>query len=192
MIDGWLGALISLLIIKAGAEILMESLSDIVGQRVEGDLTRALRDKINSKEGVLGTYDLILHRYGPEKFIGSVHIEVADQMTAREIHRLTRKIAEEVYLEYGIIMTVGIYASNIENEESSIIKRDVEQIAAKHQEVLGIHGFYTEPGTNRVSFDLLLDFGKDPKRVYSEVYTEVSEAHPECAFDIVLDSDFSD
>ena len=191
-IDGWLGLLISILIIKAGAEILMESLSDIVGQRVEGDLTRALRNKINSTEGVLGTYDLILHRYGPEKLIGSVHVEVADSLTAREIHRLTRKITEEVYLEFGIILTVGIYASNSEDPAAAAIKADVERIAASHPEVLGIHGFYTEPGSNRVSFDLLMDFGSDARKVYEKVCDEVSEAHPECLFDIVLDSDFSD
>ena len=191
-IDGWLGALISILIIKAGAEILMDSLSDIVGQRVEGDLTQALRNKINSSEGVLGTYDLILHRYGPEKFIGSVHVEVPDNLTAREIHRLTRKISEEVYLEFGIIMTVGIYASNSEDPAAAALKQDVERIASGHPEVLGIHGFYTEPGTNRVSFDLLMDFGADTKTVYETVCREVSEAHPEYVFDIVLDSDFSD
>ena len=191
-VDGWLGLLISILIIRAGAEILMKSLSDIVGQRVEGDLTRSLRNRINSMDGVLGTYDLILHRYGPEKLIGSVHVEVADSLTAREIHRLTRKISEEVYREFGIILTVGIYASNSEDPEAEAIKADVERIAASHPEVLGIHGFYIEPGSRRVSFDLLVDFGRNAKEVYEKVCDEIAAAHPECIFDIVLDSDFSD
>ncbi len=61
-----------------------------------------------------------------------------------------------------------------------------------YYEVLGLHGFYTEPGTNRVSFALLMAFGTDTKDVYEAVCEEVSAAHPEYVFDVVLDSDFSD
>ena len=89
-------------------------------------------------------------------------------------------------------MTIGIYAANEEDPASAALKKDVEAICAKHAEVLGIHGFYTEPGTNRVSFDLLLDFGADSKSVYAEVYNELTASHPEYRFDIVMDSDFSD
>lgn len=63
-----------------------------------------------------GAYDLILHRYGPEHIIGSVHVELPDEMTAGKIHLLTRSITEEVYRDYGIILTVGVYASNNTSE----------------------------------------------------------------------------
>ncbi|MBQ5354298.1 MAG: cation transporter [Clostridia bacterium] len=191
-VDGWLGLFISVMIVKAGFEILMESLSNIIGTRVDGELTKAIRDRINETEGVLGTYDLILHRYGPEKLIGSAHVEVSDRLTAREIHKLTRSISAAVYREFGIVLTVGIYAANDEDEECAALRKSVDEIVAHHPEVLGIHGFYADPGTGRVSFDLLMDFSSASKDVYQHICDEVRQAHPDYTFDIVLDNDFSD
>ena len=191
-IEGWLGVVIAVLIIKAGAEILLDSLSSIIGARVEGETTTALREKINSYPDVKGTYDLILNRYGPERTIGSVHIEVPDQMTAREIHHLTRKMAEDVYNEFGIVLTVGIYAANDSDPAYEAIRKEVEETVARHEGVLGIHGFYVDPSAERVTFDLLMEFGADWQKVYQEVKEDLSAAHPEYRFDIVLDSDISD
>ena len=191
-IEGWLGLLISVLIVKAGAEILMDALSSIIGARVEEDLTSAIRTKINETEGVLGTYDLILHRYGPEKIIGSAHVEVPDELTAREIHILTRKITENIFKEFGIILTVGIYAANSDNPVISAIRRDVETVALKYPQILGTHGFYVEESEHRVSVDLLMDFGADAKEIYQKYCEEISAMHPDYRFDIILDSDFSD
>ena len=191
-LEGILGVAISVLILKAGVEILLDSLSSIIGSRVDGELTASLRKKLYSYDEVLGVYDLILHRYGPEKLIGSVHIEVSDSLRAREIHRLTRKITEEIYLEFGIVMTIGIYASNDENPAFQKIRQDVESIAGRHKGVLGVHGFYVDADTSRITFDLLVDFDADSKTLYREVQEEVSALYPDYRFDIVLDSDFSD
>ena len=88
-IEGILGVVIAVFILKAGIEILMESLGNIIGTRVDSRLSTELKDFICQNPAVLGAYDLFLHQYGPERLIGSVHIELPDDMTAREIHRLT-------------------------------------------------------------------------------------------------------
>ena len=191
-LEGWLGAVISVLIVKAGVEILAESVSSIVGSRAEGELTQSLREMIHSYDGVLGVYDLILHRYGPEKTIGSAHIEVADSMTARELHLLTRRIAEDVYREFGIVMTIGVYASNEETPEYAAMRRRVEEIARAEKGVLGVHAFYVDPTAERVTFDLVLDFDADAKTVYADVFEAVSKEYPTYRVDIVLDVDYSD
>ena len=66
------------------------------------------------------------------------------------------------------------------------------QLIEHNAEVLGIHGFYADPGTGRVSFDLLMDFSSASKDVYQHICDEVRQAHPDYTFDIVLDNDFSD
>ena len=191
-IEGYLGAVISVVILKAGLEILLESLGSIIGARVDSELSVKLKDKVTSYPEVKGAYDLILHRYGPEKTIGSVHIEVPDSMTAREIHRLTRRITEEVYMEFGIILTVGIYASNTEDETAKAIRESVEAMVQDYPEVLELHGFYVEEQEKRVSFDLIVDFGNDAEGIRNDILERVSSRYPGYRFDVILDSDFSD
>ena len=70
------------------------------------ETSEAIKKLVCEYKEVKGAYDLIVNSYGPERGIGSIHIEVDDTLTAKEIHPLTRKIATQVYQEFGIIMTM--------------------------------------------------------------------------------------
>lgn len=191
-LEGVLGALISVFILKAGVEMLLDTLNSITGTRADPELSIALREKVASYEGVHGAYDLLLHNYGPTRTIASIHIEVDDDMRAREIHRLTRRIATDVYEEFGIVLTVGVYAANDSDDEAVEMKRRTEEIVKQYPEILQMHGFYRDAEQKRIMFDLIIDFAADGQAICSEVYRQVSEAYPDYRIDVVLDSDFSD
>ena len=191
-LEGVLGALISVIIIKAGVEMLMETLNSITGTRADTELTDKLKKKINSYPQVRGTYDLSLHNYGPTKIIGSAHVELDDDVPAREIHRLTRNIAADVYEEFGIVLTLGIYAANDSGEENARLRQQVEEIVAQYPEILQMHGFYIDETEKRVMFDLVIDFTADASRICGEVAQKAEPLRPGWRFDIVLDSDVSD
>ena len=126
-IEGILGAVISIIIIKSSIEILKDTIDDMIGTRIDGELAKQIKDLINSFHEVEGTYDLLLHNYGPDEMMGSVHIQIPDDMTAKEIHSLTREIEMKVYSELSILLTVGIYASNTSDEKM----RKLEMILIK-------------------------------------------------------------
>lgn len=192
-IEGWLGAIISVVILKAGVEILMDSLSAIIGARVDSALSQKLKMQISGYPNVLGAYDLILHRYGPEHIIGSVHVELPDEMTAREIHGLTRSITEEVYRDYGIILTVGIYASNNTGKAYAQMKEKLSVLAARYPGILQTHGFYVDEEKKRVSFDLIIDFQSERAlEIRSSLIEEMRKLYPAYDFAVILDGDFSD
>ena len=192
-IEGYLGVVISVVILKAGVEILLDSLSNIIGARVDSDFSAKLKEHINQYPEVLGTYDLALHRYGPERIIGSVHVELPDEMTAREIHVLTRTIMEDIYVNYGIILTVGIYATNTAEGIFAQIKATLKEQVAKYPDILQMHGFYVDAKRMQVSFDLVMDFKSGRKlEIQQEIEGAMQEAYPEYRFQAVLDSDFSD
>ncbi|MBR6444275.1 MAG: cation transporter, partial [Firmicutes bacterium] len=157
-LEGIMGAVISVFIIKAGIEIMRETLSNIIGARLDSDTSLAIKEKINSHEGVHGSYDLILHNYGPSELIGSVHIEVDDDMPANKIDELTRQITGEIYTEFGVLLTVGIYASNTQDPKSLEMKRAVTDLIAEYPQILQMHGFYVNDKTKLVSFDVIIDF----------------------------------
>lgn len=195
-IEAYLGLLISLLIIKTGVELLLNGLSSIIGARVESGLGSSLRRKINSYDQVFGAFDLILHKYGPEKIIGSVHIEVSDKLTAKDIHRLTRRISQDVLAEFGVILTVGIYASYANDAAEMQIKDSIYdatlEILRKYPQVIEIHGFFIEIEERRVSFDMIVDFKEDAVKIRDEIRNELAGRHPEYDIEIYLDSYYVD
>lgn len=192
-IEGWLGIMIAVLIFKAGIEILLDSLNSIIGERVDSSLATELKNRICEYPQVNGAYDLILHRYGPERIIGSVHIEVADDLTAREIHSLSRSISENLYIDYGIILTVGIYASNTADGLYAQMKATLSGLIGNYPEILQMHGFYADEDKNTVSFDLIIDFKSARKQqIKDEILQGMSEIYPEYRFNAILDNDFSE
>lgn len=192
-IEGVLGVIISIVILKAGMEILLDSLSSIIGARVDSEFSVKLKDHICEYPKILGAYDLVLHRYGPERIIGSVHVELPDDMTAREIHSLTRHIIEDVYINYGIILTVGIYASNTMDGIFAQMKSDLSEVIKDYPEILQMHGFYVDTEKMLVSFDLIIDFKSERKMdIRDEVLKRMKNSYREYEFLAILDSDFSD
>ena len=192
-LEGYLGVIIGALIIKSGVEILRETLNTIIGIRADGELSKKIKEKLNSYEQVEGAYDLILHSYGPSKIIGGVNIQVDENMTAKEIHGLSKKIQVDIYTEFGIILTIGIYASNKTDKEAVEVKNSLEQILSKYPEVLQLHGFYLDTNENKISFDIIVDFeAENPKDIRDKVVAEIKEKYPKYNYFVVLDNDFSD
>lgn len=173
--------------------MLKETLNSVIGTRVDEKLSKKIKETINEFNEVKGVYDLILHSYGPTQMIGSVHIEVDDDMTAKQIHSLTRTIEGKVFKELGIILTIGIYASNTSDEETFKIKKELEEIIKKYETILQLHGFYVDTINNTIMFDLMIDFNeKKAVEVKDKVIEEISSKYPEYKYSAVIDKDFSD
>lgn len=188
-LEGILGVIISIVIIKASIDILKETIDTMIGARVDSELSKKIKNSVEEVDGVYGAYDLSLHNYGPEQMFGSVHVEIDDNLTASEIHTLTRQITMKIYKEYSIALTVGIYARN---DKFNNIKSDLDEIISKYEEILEIHGFYVYEDLNLISFDMIVDFDADRKQVKNQVLDEIKAKHPEFKYVIIDDYDVSD
>ena len=193
-LEAWLGAVIALVIIKSGVEMLRDTLSKILGERADAELATAIKKTINTFPEVNGAYDLVLHNYGPDSFNGSVHIEVADTLSAEQIDRLTRKLTAEVYEKNGVILTaVGVYSSNTKDKDAISARKRISEIAHSHEHVMQIHGFYFDKEEKSIRFDLIVSFdAKDRGAVCRQVQAEVQQAFPDYRLEVVLDTDFSE
>ncbi len=193
-LEAWLGALISLLIIKSGVEMLLHTISEIVGERIDANKAKEIKRTIASFPEVYGAYDLILHNYGPEVMIGSVHIEVSDYMTAHEIDLLEHKIGEKVYAEHKVIITgISIYSKNTKNDLNQEIFTKVRELVMSKEHILQMHGFYIDDKEKSIHFDVVIDFSApDREKLYGEILKEVSEEFSDYSVTITLDSDISD
>ena len=192
-IEGYIGAVIGLFMIKSGIDVLRNSLSSIIGERTSKETSEAIKHLVCQNKEVLGAYDLIINNYGPDRGIGSIHIEVDDKLTAKEIHPLTRSIAVQIYQQFGIIMTVGIYASNSSDSEITKIKEAIRKEVFGHPTVKQMHGFYCDQELKSISFDVIADFAdKNSAGVIEEIKRNLLTQFPDYSFYIVEDKDFSD
>lgn len=190
-LDGIIGAVISAFIIKAGIELFMEALSSVMGARPDSETTKAIKQTIREIDGVGGAYDLVLHNYGPNTAIGSVHIEIPADMTAEQVHKLTKKIQLTIIEKFHVFLTVGIYAIDAAHNP----KRElINSIALNHPGVLGTHGIYIDDEGKYSSFDVLTDFTvADKEALKNEIASEVKEkVLPGFTVDISFDTNYSD
>ena len=193
-LEAWLGAIIALVIIKSGIGMLRDALSQILGQRADAQLARDIKNTISRHPEISGVYDLVLSDYGPDAWNGSVHVEVADTMTADEIDQLIRKVTEEVYRNHGVILTaVGVYSINTKDPEAVAAREQVREIVSGFPEILQMHGFYIDRDEKTVRFDVVVSFdAKDRGAVYQKVCEKVQEAFPEYRLQVTMDTDFSE
>lgn len=190
--EGYFGLLISIFILKTSIEILKETIDDMLGVRADSELTKSLRKKMLTYDKVEGVYDLTLHNYGPSKIIGTANIQVNDDMKAKEIHRLTRRIIVDVFNEFGIFLTIGIYASN-DTGKNFEIKKYLMSLTKKYKNLLQVHGFYVDDEINMISFDVIFSFDeKNPNEIIDELKKKLKEKYPKYEYNVILDTDFSD
>lgn len=188
-IDGYIGALISAFITKAGIETLVDPLGKVVGKKVQGELATAIKNKVNELPGVLGSYDLILHDYGPDTAIGSIHIEVSDRLSSKQIQKICRKVSSLIYSEFKAMVTVGIYVSNETDQEVITIRENVRQMAMSYDGVQQMHGFFLDD--EEMSFDIVVSFAHDAHEICRLLKNQVIENYPVKTLNITVDTNYS-
>ena len=193
-IEAYVSVIISVFILKAGFEIIKEAVDDMVGHRVEAEYTKKVKESVLSFDEVYGAYDLVLHNYGPDKYLGSLHIEVDDTMTADKIDALTRNITAKVYADTGIFITaVGLYSRNTSNEKLMKMRSDITRLVVDHKHIKQIHGFYVDEDNKRITFDVVVDFAEqDREGLIEHIKGDVKKELPEYEIFVALDSDISD
>ena len=192
-LDGILGALISLVIIKAGIEMLASPVNELLGKSISAELTNQIKREVSEFEGVHGVYDLILHNYGPDIQIGSLHINVYDTMSAHEIHGLTRRITMQMIERHNIVMTVGVYAIATGENRRAELQTKVMQMLAAHQEIVQVHGFYYSEKDNMLSVDVVPDISvHDEAAFVGQLTAELQPLVPDKQVVIVVDHNYSE
>ncbi|MBO4925106.1 MAG: cation transporter [Clostridia bacterium] len=193
-LEAWLGAIISVVIIKSGIEMLRETISQILGERNDTELAKAIHDTVMSFPDVQGAYDLVLNNYGPDTWNGSIHIEVPDTYSADQLDQLLREITMKVIHEHQVILTaIGVYSVNTKDEEIIQTKRQVEEIVFTHEHVRQMHGFYLLKDQKTMRFDLVISFdAKDRRAVCNEVVADVQKSFPDYELQVAMDTDFAE
>lgn len=193
-LEAWLGAVISAVIIKSGVEMLRDTISQILGEKNDPELSAGIKRTVSSFPQVQGAYDLVLNNYGPDAWNGSIHIEVPDTCSADELDQLIRSIQTEVFLKHQVALTaIGVYSVNTKDEEIIETQKKVREIVLSHEHVRQMHGFYLNKEQKTMRFDVVISFNaKDRKAVFDEVVADVQKAFPDLELQTAMDTDFAE
>ncbi|MCR4671103.1 MAG: cation diffusion facilitator family transporter [Saccharofermentans sp.] len=192
-LEAYVGVVIAGFIIKAGIEMMIETLNDIIGKREDKETIRELKEIICKEEDVLGAYDVTLFNYGPNKNYGSVHIELPDSLTVDDVDRITRRIQADVFQKTGIILTgIGVYSFNTSDDEAAKMRNEVQKTVMAHDWALQMHGFYADTGKKTIRFDVVMSFYVDRKEAVKTICKEIAALYPDYDVMVVPDVDVAD
>ena len=194
-IEAYLGVLISALILKSGIETIRETLSKILGERIDAELSHEIKKTIAScDQEIIGAFDLVLNDYGPDKHIGSAHIEIPDTWTADKIDVVTRKITREVLEKNDVVMAaIGVYSVNTKHDSAAEIHDKVEKVVLEHKDIMQMHGFFVDEAEKNMRFDVIVSFdAPNMKGIYEHVVNDVKQLYPDYDVQVQFDFDISD
>ena len=192
-LEAYVGVVIAGFIIKAGVEMMIETLNDIIGKREDAETTKELKRVVCEEESVLGAYDVTLFNYGPNKNYGSVHVELPDTLTVDEVDRITRRIQTNVFHKTGVILTgIGVYSHNTSNDAAAQMRNKIQETVLSHAWALQMHGFYADTEQKTIRFDVVVSFDADRKEALETLCSEVTALYPEYEVLIVPDVDVAD
>ncbi len=192
-LEAYVGVIISGFIIKAGIEIMIETLNDIIGKREDPEMIKELKRIICEEEAVRGAYDITLFDYGPNKHYGSAHIELPDTMNVDAVDRITRTIQANVFQKTGVILTgIGVYSFNTSDDEAAQMRNEIQKKVLSHDWALQMHGFYADPEKKMIRFDVVVSFDVDKTKAIEELSGEIKAMYPDYEATIAPDADVSD
>ncbi len=191
-LEAYVGILISGFIIKAGIEMMNETLNEILGARADKKTVDRVKRILAEEPATRGAFDLFMYNYGPDKYYASVHLELPDTMTVKEVDQLSRRMETKVYKETGVILTgIGVYAYNTENEEAVRIQNDVRERTLAHDWAVQFHGFYIDVEKKDMRFDVVMSFDVEPSDGVRIIHDEILKEYPDYTIRITPDVDIS-
>lgn len=158
VIDGYVGILVSLVVIWAGIGIARETLEPLIGQAVSPDVYLRITQKVESYEGIVGSHDLIVHNYGPSRNMATIHAEVPKDVDIEESHELVDRIERDVFKELGIFLVIHMDPVEVKDEKVLQIRKQVQKKIQMIDPKFSIHDFRYVGGTSQINliFDLVV------------------------------------
>lgn len=190
MVDGYIGIVLSLFILHTGYTLLRSTLSTIIGERPDKELAKALTEDVLQFEPILGAHDLVLHNYGPSTCLGSLNVELADEITVETAYQAMSSAQQYFIDKYGIYFTFGLYSVNTYDEEIRRMRDAVSRIICEMPGAISIHGFKYEKEENIVRFDTVVEYALQNYDAFrQEAVAELHKIYPSITFLINIDLD---
>ncbi len=158
--DGFLGVLVSLFIFVSGIRILRNTLNPLLGEPPDDAFVKSLEARILAYEGVVGIHDLMVHNYGPDHVLASLHVEVPGNVSIMDNHDLIDQIERDISEELQIEIVIHMDPVITDDERINALKKEVIALAQAMDGTLTIHDFRVVEGKRHTNliFDVVVPY----------------------------------
>ena len=192
-IDGWMGVAVSLLVLKAGFDVVRETVDSLMGGRKNPELGREIINRLLSYEHILGTHDLLIHDYGPGRCFASIHAEVPADGNILVLHEVIDRAEHEIGEALNIPLCIHMDPIVTGDEATDAVMAHLAAFLAKKDGGFMLHDLRMVPGENRTNlvFDVVIPAGfEDTKTLTAELCAAAKEIDPRYECVIHFDIDF--
>lgn len=197
-IDGYIGMIVSLFILYSGYSLIKDTLDPLLGTAPDSDLVEKITSSLLNYEHITGTHDLIIHNYGPNKFIATVHAEVPQDISIVKIHDVIDKAEKEISEKLNVVLVVHMDPINTNDEEVNYAKGEVENIITKYSMIKSLHDFRMvgEGDAKNLIFDIVVCYTQKLtdqfiEEIKSSLNRDIKNIHPHYNAIITIDRDFA-
>ena len=190
-IDSYAGLFISIFVLKTGFEILKDTISKLLGEKIDSEVKDKIFEVIQSSEYIFDAHDLILNNYGPNTNIGSINVEMDYKKTVGEIYPEIHRLQMKIYQETHIYLVFGIYGVDKSSEVSKKVYSILKDFNENEPHCLGCHGVVVDQKDKRIFCDVVLDFSCDRKEIKNRLEKMIKDKFDEYTIIITIDSEFS-
>lgn len=157
-IDGFVGIGVALVVMWAGFGIAKDTLEPLLGEAVDPEEYQKIKKFVEGYDGVVGSHDLIVHNYGPNRSMASIHAEVPNNVNIETSHEVIDRIERDAVENLGIFLVVHMDPIEIEDEHVLLIRNRANQAIAEIDDSCTIHDFRVVDGQKQINliFDLVV------------------------------------
>lgn len=159
-IDGYLGVMVGCFILYTGYGIAKETISPLLGNPPDPNLVEKVKEILMSYQIISGVHDLIIHDYGPNRVMGSAHVEIPKDCDILLAHDSIDNAEKQIQHELKMPFVIHLDPVATEDEETKMMKNKMEEIVKNIDEGMSIHDFRIVSGNTHtnVIFDLVVPY----------------------------------
>ncbi|MDO4483781.1 MAG: cation diffusion facilitator family transporter [Clostridia bacterium] len=190
-IDAYAGLLFSVVILKTAFETLKNTSSDLIGRPGKKELARQLYKEIRATEGIISVADMMLHDYGPDRYSGSVNVEIDHNLTVGEAYEFLHALQLRIMHEHGVTMVFGIYAVDSDSPNGKDMRGYIARFVRAHEHVKSFHALYLSPNSNLIYVDLIVDYQlEDWDALREEFLAYMKDKYPANDVELTIETEF--
>ena len=190
-VDAYAGILVSLLILKAGFELLRDTVSDLLGRPGEHELAVELYKEIRKTDGIITAADMMLHNYGPDAWSGSVNVEIVHSKTVGEVYNFLHELQLRIMHEYKVTMVFGVYAVDYDHPKMKELRKKIGIFIRDHELVKSYHAVYLSDQDKKLYCDFIVDYKlQDWNALEKEFVQYITEYYPKYEVELTIETEF--
>ena len=158
-IDGWLGTVVALFIMYSGFSIAKDSLSPLIGEPPDPVFVKELVNDLLTYKYVTGVHDLVVHNYGPGRYMASIHAEVPCDVPVMKLHESIDEAETQLSEKYNVLLVIHMDPLNNNDEQVRELKQTLMRAIGSMKEITSVHDFRVVGDGNRKNliFDAVVD-----------------------------------